>query len=274
MGFRCCPLRSFPCTLVIQCLPPWGVVVQGNSGGIPFFARCPLGHILIVSCCVPFSCVGGGGEKKNYYLLLLCTAVTLTIDWIYNFTVTVGRMLTCVLDGFTDLFMLAWAFRAVFFILLMFSCIPPPYCLQVTYNRGGRGCPQSGRFPSSPCLLFSQLTSENLGMLLLYASFMPARSTSTVSAFIVRTPTYTHLSRSLIGLLYASGCTMRTIDIIDSTRLVFCNTYYLYCSHRVGRVGLGWTGVRPSQSGTPLLQAKVAYLYTLYIPLLFTSGLP
>ena len=105
-------------------------------------------------------------------------------------------MLTCVLDGFTDLFMLAWAFRAVFFILLMFSCITPPYCLQVTYNRGDRGRPQSGRFPSSPCLLFSQLTSENLGMLLLYASFMPARSTSTVSAFIVRTPTYTHLSRS------------------------------------------------------------------------------
>ena len=82
MGFRCCPLRSFPCTLVLQGLPPWGVVVQGNSGGITFFARCPLGHILIVSCRVPFSCVGGGGggEKKNYYLLLLCTAVTLTID--------------------------------------------------------------------------------------------------------------------------------------------------------------------------------------------------
>ena len=34
-----------------------------------------------------------------------------------NFTVTVGRMLTCVLDGFADLVMLAWAFRAVFLYL-------------------------------------------------------------------------------------------------------------------------------------------------------------
>ena len=44
---------------------------RGGSGefrGILFLARCPLGHILIVSCCVPFSCVGGGGEKKYYYL--------------------------------------------------------------------------------------------------------------------------------------------------------------------------------------------------------------
>ena len=30
-----------------------------------------------------------------------------------NFTVTVGRMLTCVLDGFADLVMLAWAFSYV-----------------------------------------------------------------------------------------------------------------------------------------------------------------
>ena len=182
-------------------------------------------------------------------------------------------MLTCVLDGFTDLVMLAWAFRAVFFILLMFSCITPPYCLQVTYNQGGRGRPQSGRFSSSPCLHFSQLTSENLGMLLLYASFMPARSASTVSSFIVRTPTYAHLSRSFNRPTIRLRLYNENSWHYDLTRLVFCNTYYFYCSHRVGRVSLGWTGVRPSQSGTPLLQATVAYLYTLYIPLIFTSGL-
>ena len=120
--FRCCPLRSFPCALVPQGLPPWGVVVQGNSGGITFLARYPLGHILIVSCRIPFSCVWGGGERERiyYYQLLLCTAVTLTIDLIYDFPVTVGRMFTCVLDGCSDLIMLAWAFRAVLFILLGF----------------------------------------------------------------------------------------------------------------------------------------------------------
>ena len=62
--FRCCPLRSFPCALVPQGLPPWGVVVQGNSGGITFFARYPLGHFLIVSCRIPFSCFGGGGGEN------------------------------------------------------------------------------------------------------------------------------------------------------------------------------------------------------------------
>ena len=36
--------------------------------------------------------------------------------------------------------------------------------------------------------------------------------------------------------------------------------YYYYCSHRVGRVGLGWTGVRPSQYGTTPMQATVASL--------------
>ena len=63
---------------------------------------------------------------------------------------------------------------------------------------------------------------------------MPAQSTSTVSAFIVHTPTYTHLSRSFnrprggfgvftgllrlhVGpglLIYASGFTMRTVDMM------------------------------------------------------------
>ena len=45
----------------------------------------------------------GGGERTYYYHLLLCTAVTLTIDLIYEFPVTVGRKFTCVLDGFSDL---------------------------------------------------------------------------------------------------------------------------------------------------------------------------
>ena len=99
--FRCCPLRSFPCALVPQGLPPWGVVVQGISGGVPS-CPLPLGHILIVSCRIPFSCFFGGGERKKYYYhLLLCTAVTLTIDLIYE--VTVGRIFTYVLDGFSDL---------------------------------------------------------------------------------------------------------------------------------------------------------------------------
>ena len=89
---------------------------------------------------------------------------------------------------------------------------------------------------------------------------MPAQSTSTVSAFIVGTPTYAHLSRSFnrptirLRLYNENSCHD------DLTRLVFCNTYYYYCSHRVSCVGLGWTGVRPSQSGTPLIQATVASL--------------
>ena len=103
--FRCCLLRSFPCALVPQGLPPWGVVVQGNSGRFTFFARYPLGHFLIVRCRIPFSCFGGGGGGRENILLtlLLCTAVTLTIDLIYEFPVTVGRKFTCVLDGFSDL---------------------------------------------------------------------------------------------------------------------------------------------------------------------------
>ena len=58
---------------------------RGGSGEFRgdyfLFARYPLGHILIVRCCIPFPVLGGGGgERENYYLLLLCTAVTLTID--------------------------------------------------------------------------------------------------------------------------------------------------------------------------------------------------
>ena len=51
----------------------------------------------------PSPVFGGGGERTYYYHLLLCTAVTLTIDLIYEFPVTVGRKFTCVLDGFSDL---------------------------------------------------------------------------------------------------------------------------------------------------------------------------
>ena len=80
VGFRCCPLRSFPYALVLQGLPPWAWWFRGIPGGIISFARYPLGHILIVSCRIPFPVLGGGGERENYYLLLLCTAVTLTID--------------------------------------------------------------------------------------------------------------------------------------------------------------------------------------------------
>ena len=46
---------------------------------------------------------GGGGRKNILYHLLLCTAVTLTIALTYEFPVTVGRIFTCVLDGFSDL---------------------------------------------------------------------------------------------------------------------------------------------------------------------------
>ena len=53
---------------------------RGIPGGLLFFARYPLGQILIVSCRIPFPVLGGGRERENYYLLLLCTAVTLTID--------------------------------------------------------------------------------------------------------------------------------------------------------------------------------------------------
>ena len=80
VGFRCCPLRSFPCALVLQGLPPWGVVVQGNSGGITFFLPVIRWVKFSLSAVAsPFLC-WGGGERENYYLLLLCTAVTLTID--------------------------------------------------------------------------------------------------------------------------------------------------------------------------------------------------
>ena len=49
---------------------------RGGSGGfrgITFFARYPLGHILIVSCRIPFSCVfgGGGGERENKLLSII-----------------------------------------------------------------------------------------------------------------------------------------------------------------------------------------------------------
>ena len=55
----------------------------------------------------------------------------------------------------------------------------------------------------------------------------------------------------------------------ENSRLLTDETTFLlyvlhYCSHRVGRVGLGWTGVRPSHSGTPLLQARPPVLPFLY----------
>ena len=123
MGFfRCCPLRSFPWRSRSSRFATLGRGGSGNSGGItslPVIPFNPLGHSLIVPSPTPV--FGGGGEREIYYYqLLLCTAVTLTIDLIYDFPVTVGRMFTCVLEGFSDLIMLAWAFRAVLFILLGF----------------------------------------------------------------------------------------------------------------------------------------------------------
>ena len=41
-------------------------------GGLLSFARYPLGHILIVSCRIPFSCfLGGGGERENILLSII-----------------------------------------------------------------------------------------------------------------------------------------------------------------------------------------------------------
>ena len=69
VGFRCCPLQSFPYALVLQGLPPWGVVVQGNSGGDNFF--CPLSFGSHSHCQLshPLSCVGGGERERTiiYY---------------------------------------------------------------------------------------------------------------------------------------------------------------------------------------------------------------
>ena len=59
-------------------------------------SHCPLSHPLLLFW-------GGGGRENILLTLLLCTAVTLTIDLIYEFPVTVGRKFTCVLDGFSDL---------------------------------------------------------------------------------------------------------------------------------------------------------------------------
>ena len=126
VGFRCCPLRSFPCALVLQGLPPWGVVVQGNSGGITVFARYPLGHILIVSCRIPFPVLGGGGRERKLLSIIIMHScnpndrldhILINSFHLWIITVTVGRMLTCGLDGFADLVMLALAFRAVFLYL-------------------------------------------------------------------------------------------------------------------------------------------------------------
>ena len=72
VGFWCCPLRSFPCALVLQGLPPWGVVVQGDFWGDYFlFARYPLGQILIVSCRIPFPVLGGGGGRERKLLSII-----------------------------------------------------------------------------------------------------------------------------------------------------------------------------------------------------------
>ena len=69
--FRCCPLRSFPCALVPQGLPPWGVVVQGISGRFTLFARYPLGHFLIVTLSHPLLLFLGGGGRKNILLTFI-----------------------------------------------------------------------------------------------------------------------------------------------------------------------------------------------------------
>ena len=81
--------------------------------------------------------------------------------------------------------------------------------------------PQSGWFSFRPCQKFL------------------ANYYWELSTFIVRTPTYARLSRSLIGLLHASGCTMRTVDFW-LTRLIFCNTYYL--TVLIGLVVSVWVG--------------------------------
>ena len=38
---------------------------MGIPGGLLFFARSPLGHILIVSCRIPFPVLGGGGGERK-----------------------------------------------------------------------------------------------------------------------------------------------------------------------------------------------------------------
>ena len=69
--FRCCPLRSFPCALVPQGLPPWGVVVQGNSGRFTFFARFPLGHFSLSAVASPSPVLGGGGGKREHTINII-----------------------------------------------------------------------------------------------------------------------------------------------------------------------------------------------------------
>ena len=113
VGFRCCPLRSFPCALVLQGLPPWGVVFRGIPGGLLFFAHYPLGQILIVRCSIPFPVLGGGErerERKLLSIIMLSCNPNDRLDHIlidsfhlWIITVTVGRMLTCGLDGLADL---------------------------------------------------------------------------------------------------------------------------------------------------------------------------
>ena len=110
VGFRCCPLRSFPCALVLQGLPPWGVVVRGNSGGITVFCPLSIGSNSHCTLSHPLSCVGGGGERKLLSIIMHSCNPNDRLDHIlidsfhlWIITVTVGRMLTCGLDGFADL---------------------------------------------------------------------------------------------------------------------------------------------------------------------------
>ena len=84
---------------------------RGIPGGLLFFARYPLGHILIVRCSIPFPVLGGGErERKLLSIIMLSCNPNDRLDHIlidsfhlWIITVTVGQMLTCGLDGFADL---------------------------------------------------------------------------------------------------------------------------------------------------------------------------
>ena len=86
VGFRCCPLRSFPCALVLQGLPPWGVVVQGNSGGITFFCPLSLGSHSHCQLSHPLSCVGGGRERELLSIIIMhsCNPNDRLDLWLYS----------------------------------------------------------------------------------------------------------------------------------------------------------------------------------------------
>ena len=62
--FRCCPLRSFPCALVPQGLPPWGVVVQGNSGGLLSLPVILWVTFSLSAVASPSPVFWGGGERE------------------------------------------------------------------------------------------------------------------------------------------------------------------------------------------------------------------